>query len=174
MMNDEYRPPYYPVTGRHRFLEAEQRQDRWLSLMGTLAVPILLIALAIWTPPSEPNFIVCGFRRLTGLPCPGCGMTRGISALLKGDWRLAVHFNPFAPIVCFISIVWWIRSLSAVMGWHRLMRSLDQWVDRCRRSGFGWVCLGMITAFWVLRLWTTLADNGLTIVRHGWLFRWFF
>ncbi|RMG47150.1 MAG: DUF2752 domain-containing protein [Acidobacteria bacterium] len=173
-MSNETRHPYHPLDGRPRFPAARRRQDRCLSLMGTLALPLLLIALAIWTPPSEPGFIICGFRHLTGLPCPGCGMTRGISAFLKGDWRLAVHFNPFAPIVCFIFIVWWVRSLSALMGWRQVMRSLDQWIDWCRRPNVGWACWGVIMAFWVFRLWVTLDNDGLTIMRQGWLFRWFF
>ena len=36
---------------------------------------------------------VCLFHPLTGLNCPGCGMTRSLYALLHGDFRLALKDN---------------------------------------------------------------------------------
>ena len=39
----------------------------------------------------------CLFANVTGLPCPGCGMTRAVGALIRGDWSAAVQFHPFAP-----------------------------------------------------------------------------
>lgn len=37
--------------------------------------------------------IPCVFRLLTGLQCPGCGMTHAISSLLRGNIQLALHYN---------------------------------------------------------------------------------
>ena len=39
----------------------------------------------------------CPFAELTGRPCPGCGMTRAMMAMLRGDWGLVVRLHPFAP-----------------------------------------------------------------------------
>lgn len=39
----------------------------------------------------------CFFHALTGLPCPGCGMTRAVSALLQGDWHRAMRYHPLSP-----------------------------------------------------------------------------
>jgi hypothetical protein len=39
----------------------------------------------------------CFFAATTGLPCPGCGMTRATAALLKGQWGLAMMYHPFSP-----------------------------------------------------------------------------
>lgn len=39
----------------------------------------------------------CFFANTTGLPCPGCGMTRATAALLKGQWGLALQYHPFSP-----------------------------------------------------------------------------
>jgi hypothetical protein len=39
----------------------------------------------------------CFFASVTGLPCPGCGMTRSVTALLKGQWDLAMAYHPFSP-----------------------------------------------------------------------------
>ncbi|BCU78196.1 DUF2752 domain-containing protein [Luteolibacter sp. LG18] len=40
----------------------------------------------------------CPFKSLTGLPCPGCGMTRATLAMLRGDWTTMVKFHPLAPV----------------------------------------------------------------------------
>jgi hypothetical protein len=43
------------------------------------------------------SLLPCLFARITGLPCPGCGMTRAVAALLHGEWRLGLAYHPFAP-----------------------------------------------------------------------------
>jgi len=41
-------------------------------------------------------FSFCPFRAATGLPCPGCGMTRAMLSLGQGKLLDAVDFNPFS------------------------------------------------------------------------------
>ena len=36
----------------------------------------------------------CLFRKLTGVPCPGCGMTRAHLAALRLDFRTAFYYHP--------------------------------------------------------------------------------
>ena len=35
----------------------------------------------------------CPLLRLTGIPCPGCGMTRAVLALLRGDFAGALQLH---------------------------------------------------------------------------------
>ena len=39
---------------------------------------------------------LCPFHALTGVPCPGCGMTRALVAALQGHWGASVYFHPRA------------------------------------------------------------------------------
>ena len=40
------------------------------------------------------NILLCPTKWALGIPCPGCGMTRALSLLLKGDMVAAVTMNP--------------------------------------------------------------------------------
>ena len=68
-----------------------------LGLIGLLAAGgILYVLWAIGHP------VPCLFRWLTGLRCPGCGVTHMCAALLHGQWAAAWQANPclllFSPL----------------------------------------------------------------------------
>jgi hypothetical protein len=49
--------------------------------------------------PSNVSFLpVCPLFKLTGLACPGCGLTRGFHALMHGDFLTAMQFNALIPV----------------------------------------------------------------------------
>lgn len=47
---------------------------------------------------------VCPLVLLTGLPCPGCGMTRAALLFLKGRWVQAFEMHPFFYVLLALSI----------------------------------------------------------------------
>lgn len=40
------------------------------------------------------NLTLCPLKLLTGIPCPGCGTTRAVFAMLNGDVIQALMINP--------------------------------------------------------------------------------
>lgn len=46
----------------------------------------------------------CVFKRLTGLYCPGCGLTRMFSAIIEGDFSAAIRYNS----LCFVLLPFFI------------------------------------------------------------------
>jgi hypothetical protein len=72
----------------------------------------LLAVLWYFTPPSEPGFRLCGFHWLTALPCPLCGLTRGLFAFAKGHWYDALHWNALTPLgFAMLSSLFWNHPL---------------------------------------------------------------
>lgn len=65
------------------------------SVFAAFAAGALLLSFLV-SPEGLPAVEVCSFRSLTGLPCPGCGLTRGFCAISHGRFRDAWGFNAFA------------------------------------------------------------------------------
>ncbi len=62
---------------------------------------IAAVRPALPVPVGPP----CPLRTLTGIPCPLCGMTRGVTALVHGHLSAAFSFNPGAFAAVAIAIV---------------------------------------------------------------------
>jgi hypothetical protein len=77
------------------------------------ALLAVFAAFYFFTPPQLP---LCGFRWLTGRPCPLCGLTRAMFALAKGQWREAMAFHALSPVAALmlIGLLWnrpsWSRA----------------------------------------------------------------
>jgi len=52
----------------------------------------------------EHLHIFCPFKAITGIPCPGCGMTRAFLELAEGDFVAAFQLNPFS-IPFFLGLI---------------------------------------------------------------------
>jgi hypothetical protein len=79
---------------------------RGLSIGQRAVVPILalislvgLIIARVWPVQSvDSGDATCIMRILTGLPCPGCGMTRSWVHVAHGDVLTAFEYNFFGPL----------------------------------------------------------------------------
>ena len=72
--------------------------------------------------PTSGGFVPCPFHAITGLWCPGCGMTRALHHLLHGDVAGAVSSNLFLPVVV------------VVVGWAWLAWAVPRRARRSPRS----------------------------------------
>ena len=63
---------------------------------------------------DERTVSVCLFRTVTGIPCPSCGTTHSVLAIMKGDFYQAARMNPLGFIVLPALIIfplWMILDL---------------------------------------------------------------
>lgn len=58
--------------------------------------------------------IPCVYYELTGIYCPGCGMTRAFLSLLKLDFYQALRYNAFSIIVAVLLALY---ILGGIYGW---------------------------------------------------------
>jgi hypothetical protein len=65
----------------------------------------------------------CLFKRVTGHPCPTCGATRGVLALLAGHPLEALAWNPLAFGVMGLGLAWFTfraaTGLAPRVAWNR-------------------------------------------------------
>lgn len=75
------------------------------------AAPFLGVAALLAMSPTESGPTICPIALLTGVACPGCGMTRAASALLHGNVDLALQYHPLIPLIAVLAIAGWSWSL---------------------------------------------------------------
>lgn len=49
--------------------------------------------------------MVCLFKRLFHIPCPSCGATRAIAALMRGEVKEALFLNPIGILLALMLVV---------------------------------------------------------------------
>jgi hypothetical protein len=133
-----------------------QRAVRPALLAGPIACGCALVGAAAYVAiidPTSPDahLPTCPFYELTGLWCPGCGLTRATHAVLRGDVGAALGFNLLFPFFLGAIVVGWLAWVRAALG-----RSPIRWVTRIPPwSGF--VIAAAFAVFSVLRNLTPFA-----------------
>ena len=73
---------------------------------------------------------VCLVKHVTNMPCPSCGSTRAVGALLKGRFWDALLLNPMGYIIALIMViapVWiaadFLRKSSSLFNFYQRMEA---------------------------------------------------
>lgn len=72
-----------------------------------LASPFIVVALLAVFTPSDDGPTFCPFALCTGMACPGCGMTRASSYLIRGDFGTALSYHPLVPFTAIGAVGAW-------------------------------------------------------------------
>lgn len=76
--------------------------ERILAATGVLAVAAGSAVVWFFNPSNVSFLPVCPLYSMTGIACPGCGLTRGFHALFHGDVLTALDFNALLPLFLLI------------------------------------------------------------------------
>ena len=87
-----------------------------------LCAAAAIVAIAV--PPSffESGPTVCLWKRVFGVGCLGCGMTRAVSCALHGDFARALDHN--ALVVAVLPLLCWCWCKYALRQLRRAVRAL--------------------------------------------------
>ena len=100
------------TVARSGCLATRRPDPLYHAVLLVISSGILLLALVLsvrnrsevlvpWLNIPLPE--LCVMRRVTGLGCPGCGLTRCFISLAHGDWAAAWSYNP-AGLFLFVVI----------------------------------------------------------------------
>ncbi|HYP50263.1 MAG TPA: DUF2752 domain-containing protein [Pyrinomonadaceae bacterium] len=89
--------------------------ERVLAAAGLIAGASGAFAVAWFNPVTAGFFPQCPLYQMTGLACPGCGLTRGFHALFHGDILTALDYNVMLPfyVVFFVYLTALLLSVAA-------------------------------------------------------------
>ena len=112
------------------------------------AAPLGVAGLWLWDPATHGGPTLCPLRAATGVPCPGCGVTRALGALTHARWHEAVVLHPLAPLVALVLVGCWAHALARRVG------AVAPMTPRARRVTTALAVAGALVTVgvWVLRL----------------------
>ena len=61
-----------------------------------------VVACLVFPGSPADGIVLCPMRAATGLSCPGCGMTRSCTAMMRGDLWHSLEFHPLG----WLLVVW--------------------------------------------------------------------
>lgn len=109
-------------------------------LSGLTAI-LLAVTYPIWGNGLQ---VLCPLRELTGIPCPTCFGTRATLALIAGDWRAALRWNPLVAAggVALLAYVPWSLA-TAAFSWPRPL------ISSRRLTLAGRLGAGLVVVNWI-------------------------
>ncbi|MFT7484268.1 MAG: hypothetical protein ACI9F9_000108, partial [Candidatus Paceibacteria bacterium] len=110
---------------------------------------LALLYLSAWSFFGEPEaggvgLLPCPIHSLTGVSCPGCGITRACLSLVQGDLVSAWSYHPFAFFLVPLAVLVFFAPGPTRKVW----RTSPRWL-RGTFVGAGLVCL---LGLWIVRL----------------------
>jgi len=98
----------------------------------------------------------CPVHDLFGIPCPGCGMTRGMLCLISGDWHGAVQHHLFAPFFLFGGLMLLAMSILPREYRIQLAERLEQ-IER--KTGITMIFMWSFAIFGIVRMLVHISVN---------------
>jgi len=90
------------IDTHHQLGHTRTSRQNGMLVGGVVAA---VAAAALTGDGTETGPVLCPFRRCTGAYCPGCGGTRAVGRLLRGDLVGAWHQHPYVVLLAAQSMI---------------------------------------------------------------------
>ncbi len=95
-------------------------------------IPLVLIAIGLWLKPSaagigthqQMGLPACTFLKMTGYPCPSCGLTTSFAYAVRLEFGRSLSVQPFGFVFFWLMILWIPVSIiltSKEMTWSEMI-----------------------------------------------------
>lgn len=124
-----------------------------LALFVLIGLTAVLIVSVLLKPSTGEYFTVCGFKNVTGLPCPGCGLTHSFCALARGNVGEAFEYNLLGPFLYAVLVLVWVRSACVLLNREKAVRVFDRIAQRfniVRAFAYGFAVFGVARIVYLL------------------------
>jgi hypothetical protein len=126
---------------------------------------LCFLLLILLHPPAGLPFRLCLFHRMFGVDCPGCGMTRGLSHLIRGHGVSALQSHPFSPLVLVYLIV---QSMSPFLPFGLKMQIAAGMSRHEKLIGIlFWILTGLFLLYGLGRATLQILLQGVSLPGHG-------
>ncbi len=135
------------------------RSSSWVSRVGwffLFIIPLAVVITATQVTPAPEGMGThqqlglppCGFLVVTGIPCPGCGLTTSFAHMVRGQFSGATFANPFGVMLFLVTF---FTIPVAAIGLYKGSPVLDT-LERLHAEK--WAILLSITSIlvWVVRV----------------------
>ena len=106
------------TAGTHHHRLSRTQHLHWLAI-----APGAVLGLMTMASPSDDGPTICPMALLTGVACPGCGMSRAIAWMFRGDLERSVGYHPLAPLVVIFGVVALVWALGRRFGGWKTPRT---------------------------------------------------
>lgn len=151
--------PAAPMSFGGHVARAPVRSSAWLSRIGwffLFIIPLAVVITATQVTPAPEGMGThqqlglppCGFLVVTGIPCPGCGLTTSFAHMVRGQFTGATFANPFGVMLFLVTF---FTIPIAAVGLYRGAPVLDT-LERLHAEK--WAILLSVTSIlvWVVRV----------------------
>lgn len=111
-----------------------------ITAVTILQLSLVFFGLPAWQSPTHALF---------GVPDLGCGLSRAIVALLRGDWQTSLTFHAFAPLfIIALTLIAFAAVLPSV-----IRDKVAAWIEAAeRRTGLTALLLIGLVVYWLARV----------------------
>jgi hypothetical protein len=129
----------------------------WQIILWGSSLPALLAASFLYFPHALSGPVFCPLALMTGMPCPGCGITRAFCFATHGRFREAFEYHAIWPLILAYFVFLWI---------YQIATSVKGEPPRLPTARIAGAAFAGLLLFWAVRLGWFFSHGGVDTMAH--------